>query len=260
MLLEFLGNTYGKVTEEQLQETEDRVNRLAYSLHQPIDLIFNALDDLADYAELSDSPYTERQIVSKAYVILNRTQRFQQPLLDWKRRPRVQQTWTNFKQFFRTAHTELRSVNNFTLGQAQRNEERANLVTEVVQGIQNVLPDAVFAPPSETPLPPPPDDLPLEQAFMANQQQQQQLTPFQQFQQMQMMFNQMMAAHLNPPPGNGNHPGNRPRRTRVTNRYCWTHGACAHTGSECRAPATGHQAAATFQDRMGGSTHNLRNT
>ena len=83
-VLNFLGNTYGKVTGEQLQEKEDRVNRMAYSLHQPIDLIFNALDDLADYAELSNSPYTERQIVSKTYMILNCTQYFQQPLLAWK--------------------------------------------------------------------------------------------------------------------------------------------------------------------------------
>ena len=71
-VLDFLGNTYRKVTKEQLQEKEDNVNRMAYSLHQPINLIFNALDNLADYVELSDSP----QIVSKAYIILNRTQCF----------------------------------------------------------------------------------------------------------------------------------------------------------------------------------------
>ena len=105
---------------------------MAYSLHQSIDLIFNALDDLADYAELSDSPYTKHQIISKAYVILNRTQRFQQPLLSWKHRACIQQTWTNFKQFFLTAHTELRLVSNFTLEEAQRHQECANLVAEVV--------------------------------------------------------------------------------------------------------------------------------
>ena len=260
-VLDFLGNTYGKVTEEQLQEKENRVNRMAYSLHQPIDMIFNALDDLADYAELSDTPYTERQIVAKAYVILNRTQRFQQPLLAWKRRARIQQTWVNFKQSFRTAHTELRSVSNFTLEEAQRHQERANLVAEVVQGIQNALPEAMFTPPaSETPPVAPNNDPPQEYAFNAGQNQQQpQMTPFQQFQQMQMLFNQMMAAQMNTT-GNGNRPPARNRRNRVTNRYCWTHGACAHTGSECRAPATGHQATATFQDRMGGSTRNVRNT
>ena len=208
-VLDFLGNTYGKVTEEQLQEKEDRLNRMAYSLHQSIDLIFNALDDLTDYAELSDSPYTERQIVSKAHVILNHKQRFQQPLLAWKGRARIQQTWTNFKQFFRTAHTELRSVNNFTLEEVHRHQERANLVAEVVQGIQNALPETVFTTPSETPSNLPTDALPHEQALMTSQQQQQQqMTPFQQFQQMQMLFNQMMASQLNQPAGNGNRPGN----------------------------------------------------
>jgi len=74
-VLEFLLTSYGEVTPEILQDKEDNLNK-------PIDIIFNALDDLADFAELSEMPYTERQIVTKAFVIINRTHRFQQPLLD----------------------------------------------------------------------------------------------------------------------------------------------------------------------------------
>ena len=122
-VLDYLGNTYGNVTEEMLQEREDRVSRMSYSLSQPIDIIFNALDDLADYADLSDTPFTERQIMGKAFVILNRTQRFQQALLACKRTCRLQQTWTNFKTFFHIAHTKLCSVSNFTLEEAQRHQE-----------------------------------------------------------------------------------------------------------------------------------------
>ena len=142
---------------------------MAYSLHQPIDMIFNALDDLADYTELSDSPYTERQIVVKACVILNHTQRFQQPLLAWKRQAQVQQTWANFKHFFHTMHTKLRSVSNFTLEEAQRHQEQANLIAEVVQGIQNALPDTIFNPPSEMPTNAPNEGPPQEQSFLTGQ-------------------------------------------------------------------------------------------
>jgi len=39
-----------------LQDKEDSVNRMSYSVHQPIDTIFNALDDLTDFAELSETP------------------------------------------------------------------------------------------------------------------------------------------------------------------------------------------------------------
>ena len=143
-VLYYLGNTYGNVTEEMLQEREERVSRMSYSLSQPIDIIFNALDDLADYADLSDTPFTECQIIGKAFVILNCTQRFEQAVLAWKRRGCLQQTWNNFKTFFCTAHTEPRSVSNFTLEEAQHHQERANLVAEVVQGIQNALPATVL--------------------------------------------------------------------------------------------------------------------
>ena len=264
-VLDYLGNTYGHVTEEILQEREDRVSRMSYSLSQPIDIIFNALDDLADFADLSDSPFTERQIIAKAFMILNRTQRFEQALLAWKCRARVQQTWTNFKIFFRTAHTELRSVSNFTLEEAQRHQERANLVAEVVQGIQNALPATVFdqspPPQSETPSQAATQEPTQEQALYTGQ-----VVPnafaqqLQQMQQMQTLLTQLMAQSLNAnTDGRTPNPGNRSRRQRTTNRYCWTHGACGHTGDECRARADGHQVTATFRNRMGGSTRNVCN-
>ena len=280
-VLDYLGNTYGNVTEEMLQEHEERVSRMSYSLSQPIDMIFNALDDLADYAELSDTPFTERQIIGKAFVILNRTHRFQQALLEWKRRPRLQQTWNNFKTFFRTAHMELRSVSNFTLEEAQRHQERANLVAEVVQGIQNALPSTIFdqppqnectIPPSQssqapTQIPPsqsgqiPDPEIPPEQALYTNQALPSTLAQqMHQMQQIQVLLTQLMTQSLNAGSTNQNQNQNprQQRRPRVINRYCWTHGACAHTGNECRARTTGHQATATFQNRMGGSTRNVR--
>ena len=40
--------------------------------------------------------------------------------------------------------------------------------------------------------------------------------------------------------------------------YCWTHGAGSHDGWGCNNPAHGHQPAATFRDRMGGSNYRCR--
>ena len=40
---------------------------------------------------------------------------------------------------------------------------------------------------------------------------------------------------------------------RKTDKYCWTHGASAHTSGKCEDKAPGHQDAATFANRMGGS-------
>ena len=41
------------MTPEMLQDRKDSVKKMANSVHQPIDIIFNALDDLANFAELS---------------------------------------------------------------------------------------------------------------------------------------------------------------------------------------------------------------
>ena len=36
--------------------------------------------------------------------------------------------------------------------------------------------------------------------------------------------------------------------------YCWTHGWCRHSGTQCNQPKDGHQAQATKTNKMGGST------
>ena len=41
-------------------------------------------------------------------------------------------------------------------------------------------------------------------------------------------------------------------------KYCWTHGGCNHSSSECRKKATGHQDTASWTNRMGGSDRNVK--
>ena len=48
-------------------------------------------------------------------------------------------------------------------------------------------------------------------------------------------------------------PDNTTFRRNNTSKYCWTHGGCGHDSNGCRAKASGHQDAATFENRMGGS-------
>lgn len=48
-----------------------------------------------------------------------------------------------------------------------------------------------------------------------------------------------------------NQQRNGPTR-RNTSQYCWTHGACAHTGWQCGECMVGHVPHATFQNRCGG--------
>jgi hypothetical protein len=52
--------------------------------------------------------------------------------------------------------------------------------------------------------------------------------------------------------------GGRSTRPRNTSIYCWTHGGCGHTSATCMSKQTGHQDAATFTNKMGGSTNNCQ--
>ena len=57
------------------------------------------------------------------------------------------------------------------------------------------------------------------------------------------------------PPYNGQGPV-PPRFQR--NHYCWSHGNCAHDSKDCMRKFQGHQDAATFENRMGGSNKNCQ--
>ena len=41
-------------------------------------------------------------------------------------------------------------------------------------------------------------------------------------------------------------------------KYCHTHGVCNHDSPNCHSKAEGHKDEATFQNRMGGSTKNIK--
>ena len=48
-------------------------------------------------------------------------------------------------------------------------------------------------------------------------------------------------------------PDNPTFTRRTTDKYCWTHGGCAHQSADCNAKASGHQDNATFRNKQGGS-------
>ena len=56
---------------------------------------------------------------------------------------------------------------------------------------------------------------------------------------------------------NNGRGGSRGRGNSPTPRaYCWSHGACAHSGTQCNYPLPGHLSTATFTDMQGGNTSN----
>ena len=213
-VIRHLFDVYGNVTPQTLQDKEQEVKATVYDLRDPIDSIFTKIEDLLEFSGAAGSLFTQPQCINIAYVILNKTGKFQLSIRDWNRKSSPQKTWINFKDPFRSAHKELRESTDITLQDSHLNH--ANLVKEVVEGVQQVLLPST----AEDSV----DDLLLQ---VAN------------------------AAKLKSSPSPTLPTG--PRRER-RQYYCWTHGLCYHSGDRCRTKKEGHQDTATLQNKMGGNT------
>jgi hypothetical protein len=267
-ILEHLQTVYGRVSPQMLENREQELRTMLYNPKFPIDMVYNAVEDFVDYAALSGQPVSQLQTISKAYIILNKTGRFKQPITEWNRLPTVQKTWINFKDHFRQAHQEFRETTDVTLEESELERNNANLVQQVVDGLSTVLQEERTTEEASV----------ISQMANSTAESQSQLTA--QLSEMQktmaLLQAQVQSQSQQYTPayvprgggqstggyrGGGQGGGGRGRgrghyRQRNYSKYCWTHGGCGHLGSTCNAKLPGHQDTASFTDKMGGSSNN----
>ena len=134
-IIKHLLTNYGKITAQMLANKEDELRQLTYDPNLPMDFLFSKIDDLSEFANQAGTPYTDIQRMQKAYLLIQRTARFNQHITEWNRLPPEQRnTWDLFKKFFRKAHQEYREVTNLTLRDFGENHS-AYLVQEVVNAV-----------------------------------------------------------------------------------------------------------------------------
>jgi len=294
-ILTYLQTAYGRISPQMLEDREQELRNLSYNPRLPIDVVFNAVEDYVDFAELALQPMSQLQSISKAYIVINKTRRFKTAITEWNRRPTADKTWINFKTHFRQAHQEFRETTDVTVEESELQRSHANLVRQVVEGVQTAMTPAVT--PADTS--DPSSELIQQMANSANQTSETQQHLLAQLAQMQHAMQQLqMQASQQPLPFQHHHNtsyqqyqhqddwssrgrgrgrargrgrgrgrqggrfplGNGPPRVRTFNKYCWTHGGCAHTGTDCLYQVPGHKTEATFEDKMGGSTLNCPST
>ena len=266
-ILGHLFTSYGYVSPTKLKQYEDAVRELTYDPADPIDDVFTAIENVATIAARAGSDYTHAHKNNLAYVILNKTGVYKSGLKSWLQTPLPSRTWENFKAHFRVEHNLLRVTNDGTLGESKLHQ--ANLVQQVLEGVQHLLlqdplpdpsafptPAPALPPPAPTPMPTPThsanaiqqtaDILPTLLAQMS-QMQTAMLTM-----QKQLATQQQTVTPPNPSPASRS-----PKRKGT--KYCWTHGLGKHNGIECENKAQGHQETATKDNRMGGSNRGCSN-
>ena len=57
-IFEFVHNNYGRITPQQLDDKTTTVKSIIYYSAQPIDIIFNAIDELVEYARVAEAKLT----------------------------------------------------------------------------------------------------------------------------------------------------------------------------------------------------------
>ena len=79
-IITYLRMVYGRISPAQHIQLETEIQNLAYDPTTPIDTIFNAIEDLAEYADMANNEYSENQLISKAYNIINHTRVFRESI------------------------------------------------------------------------------------------------------------------------------------------------------------------------------------
>ena len=252
-VLDHLFATYGLVDSVTLDECETKVKNMFWTLSDPPVTIFNAIEDLVELAEAANLPKSQAQIINFGLAIIRKTSDFEQALTAWYSRPHAEHTWQHFKSHFVTAHRALKKVRgptmqNTAFHQAHLMAEHVaddiqQLKSEVLAKVDSlVTPQPVSSESVPTPVPAmyastlaPPSSSDTELLRLIAHLQQQLLT--------------LQTSPALPPGG-----GRPTRHRRTVSKYCWTHGACAHDGKECKNKSPEHHDGATFANKMGGST------
>ena len=262
-ILQFLHQTYGRISPAQLNDFESEVVNMNYDPCTPVDNVFNKVEDMMEYGELAQLDYTERQAVAKAYNILLKTGKFGESIRAWNRLPQdpITRNWINFKDHFRRSHLELTETGELTLQEVGYGQ--ANLVEDIVSRLSAQFQHQANLAAEEAP-PPAPAPAPAPTANAAEQYQPSPPDYLREVlaQNADLMRRLMETTNLGTRIPRRGRPSTGPRTGQPPtplparfNKYCWTHGRCNHLGSACNNKAPGHKDTATITNKLGGSCY-----
>jgi hypothetical protein len=227
----------------ELTRNYERLNT-PYDPKQPIETLFQQIQDACNFAVAGGQPYGAAMIVNVAYTLVFNTGLFPDACRTWQSRAIAAKTWAQFKIDFATAHCEFCLTNQTT---HQSGFHSANMMIE--QGREDSMQETAEA------------IAQLATATASDRGTVATLTTTN-----AKLANQLEAAHALIAQLKSNiatlkikikpvWQGQRPARTTNNDSYCWSHGfqvAKSHTSATCNVRKTGHQETATRIDTMGG--------
>jgi hypothetical protein len=109
-LLNHLLTYYAMIAPTELTHNYERLNTPYYP-NQPIETLFQQIQDARAFAVAGGQPYGAAMIVNVAYTLVFNTGLFPDACPAWQSRAIAAKTWAQFKIDFATAHREFRLTN-----------------------------------------------------------------------------------------------------------------------------------------------------
>jgi hypothetical protein len=109
-LLTHLLTYYAMIAPAELTQNYERLNT-PYNPNQPIETLFQQIQDARAFAVAGGQPYDAAMIVKLAYTLVFNTGLFLDACRAWQSRAIARKMWARFKLDFATAHREFRLTN-----------------------------------------------------------------------------------------------------------------------------------------------------
>jgi uncharacterized protein YukE len=234
---------YAMIAPTELTQNNERLNA-PYNPNQPIETLFQKIQDARAFAVAGGQPYGAAMIVNVAYTLVFNTGLFPDACRAWQSRAIAGKMWEQFKIDFATAHREFRLTNQTA---QQSGFHIANMMIE--QGRDKTMQDTVDAiaqlATATTSYRGTVATLTKNNAKLATQLEAAHTQIAQLKNEIATLKNKIKPAWQ----------GQRPVKTTKKDSYCWSHGyqvAKSHTSATCNMKKSGHQDAANKSNPMCG--------
>ena len=241
----YLFRAYGNISAISLAEERYKAMKLQYVHSDPMETIFDKITEYANMAQAYGLTEPDSHLIELGLIIMMNAVIFADDLGEWHAKDAASKTWTNFQTHFIAAQTAYKnnrpSDTSASLGYTAPTEQ-ANIVHPPSQADLDLAAatayiaelEAVQHQANQTANTPPPAD-PMQELLT-------------QISELKAEIKECKTTN------NGKKHKKKPTPNKKERKYCWTHGACAHNGSECNYPKDGHKKEATFANRLDGST------
>lgn len=251
-LIDHLLDRYGKITPADIEACKQRMNEPIDS-SQPIDAYYQKIDDCIQYAVDGQVAFTPGQILQTVYHAVSTSGYYTEACKEWRKKPIIEKTWTNFKRFFAAEYHDLKEQQK--VNTSQSNFHGANAVVDISTALDNLALAATADRDIVAHL-----TTANQQLMATNKQLTEQLSKA-------IATNATLVNKLGTTTATEHKPNKTNQRQPFDRAeweanldptgYCWTHGyrvQKGHTSANCKGKLGGHQDTATRSDNKGGST------